>query len=158
MKKQTDGGSLPEICPLLILAVFSRFNLSMLGVDVHHRAGLSHSFLPATVDTLFPKALCKWVVVDFKLRDAKVLVCGHSHELRLGKGEGQALRSHLHRLVCFGQDPVRERNDVELRNVPVHGVQNDVTVLVLEVIGQFELVEGHQAAHPVRALTRRVVV
>lgn len=97
-------------------------------------------------------------MINFQLSDPKVLVRRHSHKFSLRERKSHAFRPHNHRLVGCGCNPFWNRNNVKPRNVAMHRVQDYMTVCVLEVIGQFEFIERHQATHPLRTPTRRVMV
>lgn len=103
----------------------------------------------AGVVPVLPEALGKRVMIDLQLRDPKVLVSRHRHEFRLRERKGDALGSHDDGFVGCRRLPIQNRNDVKPRNVTMHGVQDHMTLLILETIRQLEFIERHQAAHPV---------
>lgn len=111
-----------------------------------------------------------------------VLVGRHCHELGLGEAEG--LEVLVGKALAVA--PRVHKDDVEAGLVAVHGVEDDlgvgkrrwqeppgqgciaspasptlqwgphVAIVVQEVVGQLELVEGHDLPHPLGALGRGV--
>lgn len=81
----------------------------------------------------------------FQLGDPVILICGYSSKFRFREDESFEVFC-LRNILTFWMNV----NGVESRLVFVHGVENYVSIIIHEVVGQFELVEADDLLHPLR--------
>lgn len=100
------------------------------------------------------KAFGEGVASDLELGDPVVLVGGDCDEAGLWEAEGAEVAVSE---VLTVTAPVHQ-NHMQPRLITVHGAQDHVAVVVQQVVGEFEAVEGDDLFDPLRSSSRRVRV
>lgn len=107
----------------------------------------------ALVRFAIPKTLGERITGNLELRYPMVLVRGDRGESSLWKGKRlEVLRARIRRRAWWR----RSDHHVTARLITVHRVQDNVSVIVKLIVGQFQLVEGNWLLHPMSA-TRRTI-
>ena len=110
------------------------------------------------VEVAISEAFGKRIRGNLQLSDPVILVGGHGHEFGLWYDEGPVSRLGSPTAYSLVVPVPRHVQDVHARLVAVHGVEDDVSVVVQLVVRQLDLVEGDDLLHPVTACSRRVRV